>query len=391
MSDEKSKLETIAVSAGRMTAEHFGTVNTPVYRTSTFLHPNLASLKVELKEGKAKKFAYGRLGTPTTVSFEEAMSALEGAARTVSLPSGLNAITTAILSVCGTGDHLLMTDNCYGPTRRFCGSILKRIGVETTFYDPLIGAGIDALFRPNTKAVYCESPGTLTFEVQDIPAIAAVAHARGALVLMDNTWATPVYFPALSRGVDLSIQAGTKFIGGHSDVMIGTIAAGEANAKRLVSFVNELGLYASGDDCFLALRGIRTLPVRLQRHRETGLAIAHWLAARPEVSRILYPALESDPGHTLWKRDFLGASGLFGVVLKPVSDGALAAMFDGLKHFGIGYSWGGYESLIIPAEFVRTARPFAAEGPVIRIHSGLEDAGDLIADLEAGFKRMSAA
>jgi cystathionine beta-lyase len=284
-----------------------------------------------------------------------------------------------------------MTDNCYGPTRRFCGSILKRIGVETTFYDPLIGAGIDALFRPNTKAVYCESPGTLTFEVQDIPAIAAVAHARGALVLMDNTWATPVYFPALSRGVDLSIQAGTKFIGGHSDVMIGTIAAGEANAKRLVSFVNELGLYASGDDCFLALRGIRTLPVRLQRHRETGLAIAHWLAARPEVSRILYPALESDPGHTLWKRDFLGASGLFGVVLKPVSDGALAAMFDGLKHFGIGYSWGGYESLIIPAEFVRTARPFAAEGPVIRIHSGLEDAGDLIADLEAGFKRMSAA
>jgi cysteine-S-conjugate beta-lyase len=388
--DKKSKPETIAVSAGRMTAEHFGTVNTPVYRTSTFLHPNLASLKAELKEGKAKKFAYGRLGTPTTVSFEEAMSTLEGAAHTVSLPSGLNAITTAILSVCGTGDHLLMTDNCYGPTRRFCGSILKRIGVETTFYDPLIGAGIDALFRPNTKAVYCESPGTLTFEVQDIPAIAAVAHAHGALVLMDNTWATPVYFQALSHGVDLSIQAGTKFIGGHSDVMIGTIAAGEANVKRLVSFVNELGLYASGDDCFLALRGIRTLPVRLKRHHETGLALAHWLAAQPEVFRILYPALESDPGHTIWKRDFLGASGLFGVVLKPVSDQALAILFDGLKHFGIGYSWGGYESLIIPAEFVRTARPFQAEGPVIRIHAGLEDAGDLIADLEAGFKRMAA-
>jgi cysteine-S-conjugate beta-lyase len=389
--DKKSKPETTAVSAGRMTTEHFGTVNTPVYRTSTFLHPNLASLKAELKEGKAKKFAYGRLGTPTTVSFEEAMSALEGAARTVSLPSGLNAITTAILSVCGTGDHLLMTDNCYGPTRRFCGSILKRIGVETTFYDPLIGAGIEALFRPNTKAVYCESPGTLTFEVQDIPAIAAMAHAHGALVLMDNTWATPIYFPALSRGVDLSIQAGTKFIGGHSDVMIGTIAAGEANAKRLVSFVNELGLYASGDDCFLALRGIRTLPVRLKRHHETGLALARWLAARPEVSRILYPALDSDPGHALWKRDFLGASGLFGVVLKPVSDQALAVLFDGLKHFGIGYSWGGYESLIIPAEFVRTARPFQAKGPVIRIHAGLEDAGDLIADLEAGFKRMAAA
>ena len=391
MSDEKSKPETIAVSAGRMSAEHFGTVNTPVYRTSTFLHPNLASLKAEIADGKPKRFAYGRLGTPTTVSFEEAMSALEGAARTVSLPSGLSAITTAILAVCKTGDHLLMADNCYGPTRRFCGSMLKRIGVETTFYDPLIGAGIEALFRPNTTAVYCESPGTLTFEVQDVPAIAAVAHAHGALVLMDNTWATPLCFPALSRGVDLSIQAGTKFIGGHSDVMIGTIAVREENAKRLVSFVNELGLYASGDDCFLALRGLRTLPVRLRRHHETGLALTHWLADRPETSRILYPALEGDPGHALWKRDFLGASGLFGVVLKPVGGDALAAMFDGLRHFGLGYSWGGYESLIIPAEFVRTARPFQAEGPVIRIHAGLEDAGDLIADLEAGFKRMAAA
>jgi cystathionine beta-lyase len=391
VSEDKPKPETIAAHAGRMSAEHFGTVNTPVYRTSTILHPNLASLKAELSDGKRKRFAYGRLGTPTTVSFEEAMSALEGAARTVSVPSGLAAITTAILAVCGAGDHLLMTDTCYGPTRRFCNSTLKRMGVETTYFDPLIGAGIEALFRSNTKAVYCESPGTLTFEVQDIPAIAEVAHTKGALVLMDNTWATPLYFPALKRGVDLSIQAGTKFIGGHSDVMIGTIAVNAPLEKRLVSFVNELGTYASADDCFLALRGLRTLPVRMQRHQENGLKLVRWLTARPEVSRVLYPVLESDPGHALWKRDFLGACGLFGVVLKPVSEAALAALFDGFKYIGIGYSWGGYESLIIPAEFVRTAQPFKAEGPIIRIHTGLEDAGDLIADLEAGFARMAAA
>jgi len=385
------KPETIAAHAGRMSAEHFGSVNTPVYRTTTILHPDLASLKAEISDGKRKRFAYGRLGTPTTVSFEEAMSALEGADRTVSLPSGLNAITTAIQAVCSAGDHLLMADTCYGPTRRFCNTILKRMGVETTFYDPLLGAGIEALFRPNTRAVYCESPGTLTFEVQDVPAIAEVAHAHDALVLMDNTWATPVYFPALRRGVDLSIQAGTKFVGGHSDVMMGSIAVRQEHAKSLVSFVNELGLYASGDDCFLALRGIRTLPIRMRRHQESGLALARWLAARPEVCRILYPALEGDPGYALWKRDFLGASGLFGIVLKPVREAGLAAMIDGLKHFGIGYSWGGYESLIIPAEFVRTATPFKAEGPIIRIHTGLEDVGDLIDDLERGFARMAAA
>jgi cysteine-S-conjugate beta-lyase len=389
--NESKKPETIAAHTGRMTREHFGTVNTPVYRTTTILHPDYASLKAEIKDDKRKKFAYGRLGTPTTVSFEEAMSALEGAARTVSLPSGLNAITTAIQAVCGTGDHLLMTDNCYGPTRSFCNRTLKRMGVETTFFDPAVGAGIEALFRPNTKAVYCESPGTLTFEVTDIPAVAKVAHARGAVVLMDNTWATPVYFPALARGVDYSIQAGTKFIGGHSDVMIGTIAVKEEHAKSLVSFVNEMGLYASGDDCFLALRGLRTLPVRLARHQESGLKLARWMAARPEVARVLYPPLETDPGHALWKRDFTGAPGLFGVVLKPAGEAAVAALFDGLKHFGIGYSWGGYESLIIPAEFVRTARPFQAEGPVIRIHTGLEAVEDLLEDLEAGFKRMAAA
>ena len=385
------KPETIAVSAGRMSAEHFGTVNTPVYRTSTILHRDFASLKSEVSGGAAPRYAYGRIGTPTTESFERAVAELEGAARTVSVPSGLNAITTAILSVVSAGDHVLMVDSAYGPARRFCNGVLKRLGVETTYYDPLIGAGIETLLRPNTKVVFCESPGSLTFEVQDIPAIADVAHARGAAVLMDNTWATPIYFPALQRGVDLSIQAATKYIGGHSDVMMGTISTTEAYAKRLETFVHDLGLYASADDCFLALRGLRTLPVRLARHWGNGLTLARWLADRPEVERVLHPALESDPGHKLWKRDFKGACGLFGVVLKPVSEDGLAAFMNGLQHFGLGYSWGGYESLIIPAHFTRTVRKLAAGGPVIRIHAGLEDTGDLIADLEAGLARMRTA
>jgi cystathionine beta-lyase len=384
VSHKTPKSETIAVSAGRMSAEHFGTVNTPVYRTSTILHPDLASLKAE----GAARYSYGRIGTPSTESFEQAVAELEGAARTVSVPSGLAAITTAILSHVSAGDHILVTDNVYGPTRRFAGGALKRLGVETTYFDPTIGAGIEALFRDNTKVVFCESPGSLTFEVSDIPAIAEVAHRRRAVVMIDNTWATPVYFPALKRGVDFSIQAATKYIGGHSDVMMGTISVADAHAEPLSRFVHDLGIYASGDDCFLALRGLRTLPVRLARHWGNGLTLARWLKDRPEVSRVLHPALETDPGHALWKRDFTGACGLFGIVLKPVSEAALAAFMDGLKHFGLGYSWGGYESLIIPANFVRTATKFDAEGPVIRIHAGLEDADDLVADLEAGFARM---
>ncbi len=230
----------------------------------------------------------------------------------------MNAIAAAILSVCSAGDHLLMVDTCYGPTRIFCDKLLKRLGVETTYYDPLAGADIAALFTPNTKAVFCESPGSLTFEVQDVPAIATVAHTKGASVLLDNTWATPIFYPALARGADLSIQAATKYIGGHADVMIGYVAANESHAARLADTHSNLGLYASGDDCFLALRGIRTLPIRLKRHQETARTLAAWLAARPEVARVLYPALEDDRGYAIWKRDFLGASGLFGVVFKPV-------------------------------------------------------------------------
>lgn len=383
---EGAKKETIAVQAGRMSEEHFGVVNTPVYRASTILYPDLATLE----SGKVP-YVYGRRGTPTSRSLEEAITALEGGARTVICPSGANAIATAIMAICSAGDHLLVTDSCYGPTRIFCNMELKRFGVETTFYDPLIGAGIEMLFRPNTKAVFCESPGSLTFEVQDIPAIAAVAHAHGASVLMDNTWATPLLFNAFAHGVDLSIQAATKYIGGHADVMIGYVTANEAHTKPLADFHDHTGLYASGDDCYLALRGIRTMPVRLRRHEETALTLARWLQARPEVERVRHPALEADPGHALWKRDFKGSSGLFGVELKPLSHTALAAFMDGLEHFGLGYSWGGYESLIVPAHIVRTARPYAGKGPLLRIHAGLEDPADLIADLETGFARMRAA
>ncbi|GAA0535923.1 cystathionine beta-lyase [Rhizomicrobium palustre] len=370
-----------------MSAEHFGTVNTPVYRTSTILHESYASLKAE----NEARYSYGRCGTPSTESFERAVAELEGAARTVSVPSGLNAITTAILAVVSTGDHILVTDNVYGPTRRFCHGALKRLGVETTYFDPTIGAGIEELFKPNTKLVFTESPGSLTFEVCDIPAMAEVAHKHGALVAMDNTWATPVYFPALKRGVDLSIQAATKYIGGHSDVMMGTISVGPDLAKQVTGYARDLGLFAGPDDCYLALRGLRTLPVRLARHWGNGLTLARWLEGRPEVARVLHPALESDPGHALWKRDFTGASGLFGVVLKPIPEAKLAAFMDALEFFGLGYSWGGYESLMIPAHYVRTATKFDATGPLIRLHAGLEDPADLIADLEAGFAAMEAA
>jgi len=383
---ERDKPETIAVSAGRMTKEHYGAVNTPVYRTSTILHPSYESLKTE-----ALPYKYGRRGTPTSRSFESAIEELEGGARTVAVPSGLNAITTAIFSVCGNGDHLLMTDSCYGPTRHFCDKTLPRFGVETTYYDPLIGADIASFFRPNTRAVYCESPGSLTFEIQDVPAIAAVAHARNASVLLDNTWATPVYFRALDHGVDLAILSGTKYLGGHADVMVGTVTANESHKARLEAFYGDTGLFLGGDDCYLALRGVRTLPLRLKQHQESALRITRWLETRPEVTRVLYPALESDPGHTLWKRDFTGSSGLFGVELKPVGNAALSAFMNGFHHFGMGYSWGGYESLIIKGDFKRTAAKFETQGPLVRIHAGLEDPDDLIADLKAGFARMKAA
>jgi cystathionine beta-lyase len=378
---KNDKPDTKAVSAGRMSEAHFGMVNTPVYRASTVLFPNLAAL-----ESHSQEYTYGRRGTPSSRSLEAALCELEGGARTVLVPSGLNACATAILSVVGAGDHLLMVDSCYEPTREFCDKVLSRFGAETSYYPP--GADIAPYLEPNTRAVFCESPGSLTFEVQDIPALAKTAHAHGASVLMDNTWATPLLFPALRHGVDLSIQAVTKYVGGHADLMMGAITANESHAARLVKFHGTTGLFSSGDDIFLALRGLRTLPVRLKRHQETGTRLALWLKARPEVTRVLYPALPDDPGHALWQRDFKGACGLFSFELKPVPKPALAAFLDGLSHFGLGWSWGGFESLIVPAHIRRTVSPFRAEGPVLRIHAGLEDADDLIADLDRGLARL---
>jgi cystathionine beta-lyase len=309
------------------------------------------------------------------------------------LSSGLAAISAAILSVVRAGEHVLVTDSAYGPTRAFCDQILTRLGVTTTYYDPLIGGGIGQLMRPNTRAVFTESPGSLSFEMQDIPAIAEAAHAKGALVLMDNTWATPLYFRALDFGVDLSIHAGTKYFGGHSDVMLGTVAANGTTIADLRNFVRLNGLHLAPDDAYLSQRGLRTLGVRLDRHYESGLAVARWLEQRPEVLRLLHPAMPSHPGHALWKRDFGGASGLFSMVLKPVPQPAVFAFLDALELFGIGASWGGYESLAIPFDCtsLRTATRWAPGGPTVRFHIGLEAVEDLIADLEQGFVALARA
>jgi len=378
------------VTAGRDPQAHFGFVNPPVYHASTVLYPSAADITAH-----RARYTYGRRGTPTTEALEQAIMELEGpACAAVSLlPSGLAAISTALLAAVSAGDHLLVTDTAYRPTRTFCDSVLKRLGVETTYYDPAVGADIVKLFKPNTRAVFTEAPGSQSFEMQDIPAIAAAAHAREMIVLMDNTWATPLYFNAFDKGVDLSIQAGTKYIGGHSDIMFGIVSANARTAATLKETAGNMGLCTGPDDVNLALRGLRTLGVRLERHQTSALAVARWLAQRPEVLRVLHPALESDPGHALWKRDFTGASGLFSLVLKPAPQQAVFAFLDTLELFGMGFSWGGFESLVIPFDCAdyRTATRWAPGGPTLRIHIGLEDVGDLIADLERGFAAMAAA
>lgn len=384
----KQKQDTLIVTLGRDPHANFGVVNPPVYHASTILFPTVEALK-----GRKQPYTYGRRGTPTTAALQQTIAALEGGHKTLLAPSGLAAVTTALLSLLKTGDHLLMTDSVYGPSRHFCDTILKRNGVEVDYYDPLLGAGIERLMKPNTAVVFAESPGSITFEVQDIPAIAKVAHAHGAKLVVDNTWASPLYFKPFAHGADVSIQAITKYLCGHSDVMMGSITTNEETWKSVLSGYGALGQTVSPDDIYLVLRGIRTLSVRLERHMKTGLALARWLADRPEVLRVIHPALESDPGHALWKRDFTGASGLFGVVLKPCSDAAVAAMLDHMELFGMGWSWGGFESLIVPQDLtgIRTATRESLEGPLLRIHAGLEDPDDLIADLAAGFARLDAA
>lgn len=379
-------LSTRLAHAGRSPDAHDGFVNPPVFHASTVLFPDTETMIT----GK-QKYHYARRGNPTTDSLEDALCELEGAAGVKLASSGLNAISVALLSCLSSGDHLLITDSAYAPTRHLCETTLRRLGVEVDYYDPTIGAGISALFRPNTRAIMTEAPGSLTFEMQDIPAIVAAARAIDAFVLMDNTWATPCFFRPLDHGVDLSIQAGTKYIVGHSDAMLGTVAAGPRAWERLEETHGALGMHVAPDDVFLGLRGLRTMKVRLDRHMESALTVATWLQQRPEVAQVRYPALAGDSGHELWRRDFTGASGLFAFdFVEGTSDQAARAFLDALTLFGLGYSWGGFESLAIPVRLkgARSATPLPEGGPSIRLHIGLEDVADIQTDLEAGFAAM---
>ncbi|ABC22413.1 cystathionine beta-lyase [Rhodospirillum rubrum] len=384
------KQDTTVVHSGRDPQRFDGVVNVPAYRASTVTFPTVA----DLKRKHAIRFEttyYGRYGTPTTAALEEAVAALEGATHCAATSSGMGAVAGALLTFLKQGDHLLMVDTVYWPTRKFCDVFLKNFGVETTYYDPLIGAGIAALIRPNTKIVYCESPGSHTFQVQDIPAIAGEAHAKGALVLLDNTWASPLFFEPFSKGVDVSIQAATKYIVGHSDAMLGTISVRQRDwFLAIKDTLGSFGYATGSEEAFLGLRGLRTLSARLERHQRSALAVATWLQSQPEVERVLYPALPDDPGHALWTRDFTGASGLFGVLLKAGTEEQVAHMLDHMTLFAMGYSWGGYESLVIPTRgaIERTATQWTHQGPSLRLHIGLEDPADLIADLRAGLDRL---
>lgn len=387
-SERGERPETEVVHLGRKPFEQHGFVNTPVYRGSTVLYPTLDALRAY-----SQPYTYGRRATPTTRALEEAITHLEGGAATILTSSGLAAISTAVLAFAQAGDHVLILDSVYQPARTFADKMLTRLGVEVTYYDPLIGKDIEKLFRPNTRLVMVEAPGSQTFEMQDIPAIAAAAHAKDIWVLADNTWATPLFCKPLALGADVSIQAATKYIVGHADAMLGAVTANARAAKFIDDAKERLGTCPGSEETYLGLRGLRTLAVRLQQHQRSGIAVAEWLAARPEVDRVLHPALPNDPGHAIWKRDFTGACGLFSIVLKPVPQKALAAFLDGLKLFGMGYSWGGYESLVVPFDptSYRTATRWQGPGPALRFHIGLEAVDDLIADLAAGFERMKSA
>ncbi len=384
--------DTRIILSGRDSHRYGGMVNPPVYHVSTVLAENVEQLKSRdsLEESGIQEMAYGRRGTPTSWALENAVAELEGGHRCLAFSSGLAAVTGALLAFLKAGDHLLMTDSVYSPSRKFCNSVLKRFGVETTYYDPLIGSDIHSLFRPNTTVVFTESPGSHTFEVQDIPAIAEVAHAQDAKVLMDNTWASPLFFKPFEHGVDVSIQAGTKYIVGHSDAMLGTVTTTKESWPTLRDCTGHLGQCAGPDDLYLAQRGFRTLSVRLRQHQANALAIAEWLNNKPEVRQVLFPALTNDPGHEIWKRDFHGASSLFGAELEPCPEKAVAALLDGMRLFGMGYSWGGYESLLIPSNVMkkRTAVPWRFQGPLLRFHIGLEDVDDLKDDLNDGLERL---
>jgi len=382
---DKLKPATRLVNTAREYSEH-GIVSPAVYHASTILFPD-----VETFIARKQTYTYGRRGTPTLRALETAVATLENGHASKICGSGLAAVTTALLAFLKTGDHLLMVDTTYAPTRHFCDTLLTNYGIETTYYDPHIGAKIGTLIRSNTRVVYCESPGSLTMDVQDVPAITKAAHQRDCIVIFDNTWSGGHYFNVFAKGCDVSVHAATKYIVGHSDAMMGAVTCNERTAARLSEVHGTLGGHAGPDDVFLALRGLRTIDVRLERHMRNALKIAEWLKSRAEVAQVLYPALPGAPGHEIWKRDFTGASGLFSIVLKSFSDAAAAAMINGLNLFGIGSSWGGFESLAIPFKAQRTATEWRPGGPCMRFHIGLEDPDDLIADLDLGFERLRAA
>lgn len=388
--EDGMKRDTLMSHAGRDSQRYAGVVNTPVFRGSTVLYPDVKSYEHHDPDNfKSKR--YGIHGTPTTFALEEAVARLEGGHAAVALPSGLAAAVAALAPFAKQGAHILMADTVYGPTRKFCEKRLKPFGVEVQYYDPLLGGMIARLIRPNTTAIYCESPGSLTFEMQDLPAIAEVARAKNIPVLADNTWGTPYFFRSFEHGVDVSIHAGTKYIVGHADALVGLIVTNEKYWLPVRHAVADYGYCVSPDDCYLALRGLRTIGVRMRHQQQSALKVARWLQTRPEVLRVLYPALENDPGHALWKRDFSGAASVFGIMLKAVPDDIVANMIDALKLFGIGSSWGGFESLCIRTSPTngRTATKWNPAGPLIRLHIGLEDPDDLIADLAHGLERMT--
>lgn len=384
-------INTQLVRAGYDPFDYHGFINPPPVRASTVLFPS-----AEVMDTHAQKYTYGTRGTPTTNALCDAINELEGAAGTILVPSGLAAVTIAFLAYLSPGDHALVVDSVYGPTRHFCETVLARFGIEAEFYDPGAGADIEILFRPNTKLVHTEAPGSNTFEMQDIPAIVEVAHRRGAVVTMDNTWATPLYFRPLDFGVDISIQAVTKYPAGHSDILMGTVSASEEHWPRLKETNGALGICAAPDDAYQVLRGLRTMGVRLERHQNSALTVARWLEGREDVAQVLHPALPSFPGHHLWKRDFTGASGIFSFVLtvpkKEDYKRKAQAFLNGLKLFGLGYSWGGFPSLALHVNlFDRKVTPPPSGGPVLRLQIGLEDTDDLITDLTHAFAAASQA
>lgn len=385
------KKDTKIVNAGRKSKWTQGVVNPPITRASTVVFETVKDMKDAAINKTNQVMFYGRRGTTTSFAFSDAMTEIEGGAGCAIYPSGTAAITNSILSFAKAGDHILMVDNAYEPTRDFCNKILTKLGISTTYYDPLIGKNIEALIQENTSIVFLESPGSLTMEVQDVPAIAEIAHKHNCIVMLDNTWASPVNFAPFEYGVDISIQAATKYVVGHSDVMLGTATATKEHWPTLRENSYLMGQCTSPDDLYLAMRGIRTLGVRMKQHQENALKVAHWLSTRDEVETILHPAYESCPGHEFWQRDFTGSNGLFSFILKCNDQQAITALLDGMKHFKMGYSWGGFESLILVVQNIgkmRTATQWGYKNPLVRLHVGLEDVDDLIDDLKQGFERL---